>query len=126
MEYTKEVQQFFLSMMVTEPNLFVRVQNILKPENFDRTLKDTVKYMVDFSNKYHVLPDTEKIKLATSIQLTRIEDLRYQDTEWFFDEFEKFTRKQELERAILKSAELLEKGNYDPVEKIIKDAVQLF
>lgn len=125
MEYTKEVQQFFLSMMVTEPNLFVRVQNILKPENFDRTLKDTVKYMVDFSNKYHVLPDTEKIKLATSIQLTRIEDLRYQDTEWFFDEFEKFTRKQELERAILKSAELLEKGNYDPVEKIIKDAVQI-
>ena len=125
MEYTTDVQKFFLSMMITEPNLFVRVQNILNPENFDRTLKDTVKFMIDFSNKYHVIPDVEKIKLTTSVELTRIADLREQDTEWFFDEFEKFTRKQELERAILKSAELLEKGNYDPVEKIIKDAVQI-
>lgn len=125
MEYTTDVQKFFLSMMITEPNLFVRVQNILNPENFDRRLKDTVKFMIDFSNKYHVIPDVEKIKLTTSVELTRIADLREQDTEWFFDEFEKFTRKQELERAILKSAELLEKGNYDPVEKIIKDAVQI-
>jgi KaiC/GvpD/RAD55 family RecA-like ATPase len=125
MEYTTDVQKFFLSMMITEPNLFVRVQNILNPENFDRKLKDTVKFMIDFSNKYHVIPDVEKIKLTTSVELTRIADLREQDTEWFFDEFEKFTRKQELERAILKSAELLEKGNYDPVEKIIKDAVQI-
>lgn len=125
MEYTTDVQKFFLSMMITEPNLFVRVQNILNPENFDRTLKDTVKFMIDFSNKYHVIPDVEKIRLTTSVELTCIADLREQDTEWFFDEFEKFTRKQELERAILKSAELLEKGNYDPVEKIIKDAVQI-
>jgi replicative DNA helicase len=41
------------------------------------------------------------------------------------EEFEGFTRGQELERAILKSADLLEKGNFDPVEKLIKDAVQI-
>ena len=40
-------------------------------------------------------------------------------------EFEGFTRQKELERAILKSADLLEKGEYDPVEKLIKDAVQI-
>jgi len=41
------------------------------------------------------------------------------------EEFEAFTRRQELERAILKSADLLEKGEYAPVEKLIKDAVQI-
>jgi KaiC/GvpD/RAD55 family RecA-like ATPase len=41
------------------------------------------------------------------------------------EEFEAFTRRQELERAILKSADLLEKGEFDPVEKLIKDAVQI-
>jgi replicative DNA helicase len=41
------------------------------------------------------------------------------------NEFESFTRRAELERAILKSADLLEKGDYDPVEKLIKDAVQI-
>jgi hypothetical protein len=30
-----------------------------------------------------------------------------------------------LERAILKAADLLEKGEFDPVEKLIKDAVQI-
>ena len=40
-------------------------------------------------------------------------------------EFESFTRRQELERAILKAADMLEKGDYDPVEKLIKDAVQI-
>lgn len=125
LEYTKELQQFFLSMMITEPHLFVRVQNILNPNNFDRSLKDTVKFMLDFSNQYSVIPDTEQVRVSTGVELTKIVDLRQQDVEWFFDEFEKFTRKQELERAILKSAELLEKGTYDPVEKIIKDAVQI-
>ena len=41
------------------------------------------------------------------------------------EEFEAFTRQKELERAILKAADLLEKGNFDPVEKLIKDAVQI-
>jgi KaiC/GvpD/RAD55 family RecA-like ATPase len=45
--------------------------------------------------------------------------------DWFLSEFEGFTRRQELERAILESADLLEKGEYDPVEKLIKDAVQI-
>jgi KaiC/GvpD/RAD55 family RecA-like ATPase len=45
--------------------------------------------------------------------------------DWFLQEFEGFTRRQELERAILKSADLLEKGEYEPVEKLIKDAVQI-
>jgi archaellum biogenesis ATPase FlaH len=40
-------------------------------------------------------------------------------------EFEGFTKRNELERAILKAADMLEKGEYDPVEKLIKDAVQI-
>jgi replicative DNA helicase len=51
--------------------------------------------------------------------------MRSSDVEWFLDEFESFTKRQELERAILKAAEYLEKGNFDPVEKLIKDAVQV-
>jgi replicative DNA helicase len=46
-------------------------------------------------------------------------------TEWFLAEFESFTKRQELERAILKAADLLEKGDFGPVEKLIKDAVQI-
>jgi replicative DNA helicase len=45
--------------------------------------------------------------------------------EWLLDEFENFSRHKGLERAILKSADLLEKAEYGPVEKLIKDAIQI-
>ena len=41
------------------------------------------------------------------------------------DEFENFTRHEALKRVILQSADLIEKGEYDPIEKLIKDAVQI-
>ena len=124
-EYSIEIQELFLRMMLTDAQLFTRVVNILNSENFDRSLRSTAKFMIDFSKKYNSIPDANQIKATTGLEIEVIDKLRDSDTEWFLDEFEKFTRRQELERAILKAAELLEKGNYDPVEKLIKDAVQI-
>jgi archaellum biogenesis ATPase FlaH len=71
------------------------------------------------------MPDSSQLEAVTGVKLETIPGLNEGHTEWFMAEFENFTRKQELSRAILKSADLLEKGNYDPVEKLIKDAVQI-
>ena len=57
--------------------------------------------------------------------LKPVQDVNDGHYSWFMQEFESFTKRQELERAILKAADLLEKGTYDPVEKLIKDAVQI-
>jgi hypothetical protein len=70
-------------------------------------------------------PLVEQISASTGVRLAHVPDLNDGHFEWFMNEFEGFTRRQELERAILKSADLLEKGEYDPVEKLIKDAVQI-
>jgi replicative DNA helicase len=45
--------------------------------------------------------------------------------DWLMDEFESFTRHKALERAIIASADLLEKHNYGEVETMIKEAVQI-
>jgi len=124
-EYNKEVQVLFLRMITSDPQLYTRVSNIINSENFDKTLKPTVKFIKEYSEKYNSVPDQDKIQAVTGVELRHIDDLGKGDLDWFLDEFEKFTRRQELERAILKSADLLEKGNYDPVEKLIKDAVQI-
>ncbi len=71
------------------------------------------------------MPDPIQIKATTEIILERIDELDENYYNWFLEEFEKFTKRQELERAILKSADHLEKGEYGPVEKLIKDAVQI-
>ena len=124
-DYGTDVQKLFLEMMLHDAESFVRVQNIYNPENFDRTLRPVAEFIKTHSNDYKTLPTRDQIRATTGVTLQDIPELNDGHSEWFMTEFEQFTRRQELERAILKSADLLEKGEYDPVEKLIKDAVQI-
>ena len=112
-------------MMLTNSELFTRVMNIINAENFDRRLRPAAEFIIEHTKKYNVMPDPIQIKATTDIVLERIDELDEAYYNWFLEEFEAFTRRQELERAILKSADHLEKGEYGPVEKLIKDAVQI-
>ena len=111
--------------MATNPELFVRVTNIFNPANFEKSLRPVAEMYKEHSEKYNVLPDHTQIQAVTGVTIDISEELNEGHYEWFLDEFEAFTKRQELERAILKAADLLEKGEYDPVEKLIKDAVQI-
>jgi RecA/RadA recombinase len=119
------VQELFIGMMIAEPQLFTRVSNIMSQENFSKSLRRAAEFIVEFSDENRSLPDLQIIKATTGINIAPVERVDQHHVEWFLSEFEKFTRRQELERAIMKSADLLEKGDYDPVEKLIKDAVQI-
>ncbi len=125
LEYTADVQKLFLRMMITNAELYTRVMNIMNSENFERSLRPVAELFKSHTDKYRVLPDTTQIKATTGIDIDPIPELNDGHYEWFFDEFESFTKRQELERAILKAADLLEKGEFEPVEKLIKDAVQI-
>ena len=52
-------------------------------------------------------------------------DLAENHYDWLLQDFETFSRHKALESAILKSADLLEKGEYGPVEDLVKQAVQI-
>jgi len=124
-DYSPEVQQLFLEIMMQDAQSFLRVQNIFNSENFDRHLKETAQFIYDHANEHKTLPDRRQIEAVTGVKLQEIPELNEGHLDWCLQEFEGFTRRRELERAILKSADLLEKGTYDPVEKLIKDAVQI-
>jgi archaellum biogenesis ATPase FlaH len=124
-EYGPEVQQLFLEMLLYDAELYVRIQNIFNPLNFDQQLRPVAQFIQEHCDKYYTMPEREQISATTGIKLQPIDGLNDGHFDWLLEEFEAFTRRQELERAILKSADLLEKGDYDPVEKLIKDAVQI-
>ena len=111
--------------MLEDATSYIRVQNIFNPENFDRSLRPAAEFIKSHCDAHKTMPDRAQISATTGINLQAIPDLTEGHFDWFLEEFEGFTRRQELERAILKSADFLEKGNYDPVEKLIKDAVQI-
>jgi replicative DNA helicase len=124
-DYGIDVQRLFLEMMLEDAQSYVRVQNIYNPQNFDRTLRPAAEFIKEHGDKYKTLPDRSQIAAATGVKLQSVPDLNEGHFEWFMTEFESFTKRQEHERAILKSADLLEKGEFEPVEKLIKDAVQI-
>jgi len=124
-DYSIEVQRLFLEMMLEDAQSYVRVQNIYNPANFDRSLRPAAEFIREHCDRFRTLPERTQIAAATGIRLEPVPDLTEGHYEWFMEEFEEFTKRQELERAILKAADLLEKGDFDPVEKLIKDAVQI-
>jgi KaiC/GvpD/RAD55 family RecA-like ATPase len=124
-DYSVDLQRLFLEIMLTDAQSFVRVRNIYNAENFDRTLREAAKFIVEHSDRHRVLPTIEQVQAVASVHLAAVPGLDEGHLTWFLDEFESFTRKQELERAILKAADLIEKGDFNPVEKLVKDAVQI-
>jgi archaellum biogenesis ATPase FlaH len=124
-EYGLDVQRLFLEMMLEDAQSYVRVQNIYNPQNFDKSLRPAAEFIKEHSDKFKTMPERTQISAATSIKLQPVPDLNEGHFEWFMAEFEQFTKRQELERAILKAADMLEKGDFEPVEKLIKDAVQI-
>jgi KaiC/GvpD/RAD55 family RecA-like ATPase len=124
-EYNTDIQKLFLEMMLEDAQSYVRVQNIYNPQNFDKSLRQAAEFIKEHTDKYKTLPDRMQINAATNIDLKSVPELNEGHYEWFMTEFESFTKRQELERAILKAADLLEKGEFEPVEKLVKDAVQI-
>jgi len=125
-DITVETQQLFLELMLTEPELYTRVQNIYDPNNFAKPLKKAAFFINEFAQEYSELPDFEIVNSALGTKLTKpdIKDpSKYED--WFLEEFEKFTKKESLSRAILKAAEMIERGEFNPVENLVKEAVQI-
>ncbi len=124
-EYNADLQRLFLEMMMNDAQSFVRVQNIYNPENFDRSLRAAAEFIQQHTDQYKTMPTHDQVQAVTGVTLKPIPEMADGHYDWFMQEFEGFSRRQELERAILKAADLLEKGEYDPVEKLIKDAVQI-
>jgi hypothetical protein len=124
-DYNPEIQRLFLEMMLEDAETYVRVQNIYNAENFDRSLREAARFIKKHSDDHRTLPTREQIKATCGVELREVPELKEGHYEWFLAEFESFSRKQELERAILQAADMIEKGDFDPVEKLIKDAVQI-
>ena len=112
-------------MMLSDAQSFIRVQNIFNAQNFDRSLREAAEFIEKHTADHSTMPTYEQVNVVAGTKLKPVTDVNSGHYEWFMKEFEQFTRRQELERAILQSADLLEKGEYDPVEKLIKDAVQI-
>ena len=123
--YSFDVQKLYIEMLLADAESFARAQNIFNPKSFDRKLQPIAKFVKDYMDEYKVMPEVEIVNAEHDIKLKEAKDLDPAHFNWLLDEFETFCRHKALEQAILSSADLLERGDYGPVEDMVKEAVQV-
>ena len=124
-DYGVDVQHLYLEMMLADAQTFVRCTSIFDPTLFDRKLQKSAEFLQNYVEEHNVLPTPDIINAATGSNFKQQMDLREEHFDWLMGDFETFIKHKGLEKAILESADLLEKGEYGPVEEMIKKAVQI-
>ena len=124
-DFNAKVQKLFLEMFLANAESYVRCQGIFDPENFDQKLRDVADFIRKYADEYKVMPELDIVNKSCDTDLEDATGVGEEHHEWLLDEFEKFSRHKALERAILTSADLIEKGDYGPVEGLVKDAIQI-
>tara|TARA_B100000900_G_scaffold415863_1_gene447581 strand:+ start:5624 stop:7006 length:1383 start_codon:yes stop_codon:yes gene_type:complete len=123
--YTEETQELFLRFLLSDPDLFARCQNIVKPEYFNLKYRKAVDLFVSHSTQHNAIPTPEQVSAVAGVTLEPIPNVTPDHHEWFMNEFETFCRHKALEKAIIESTDLLENQDYGTVENKIKDASQV-
>ena len=124
-DYGYDIQKVYLEMMLTDAETFVRCQTVFDHTMFDRRLQEAAKFLNEYVTEHNALPTFEIINAATKADLIDPGQMQENHYDWLLAEFETFSRHKALESAILKGADLLEKGEYGPVEDLVKKAVQI-
>jgi archaellum biogenesis ATPase FlaH len=124
-DYGFDVQKLYLEMMLSDAETFVRCQSIFDYSLFDRKLQTTAEFVNNYVTEHNAIPTFDIVNATTHADLKNPGTMQAEHYDWLLAEFETFTRHKGLERAILESADMLEKGDYGPVEELIKRAVQV-
>ena len=124
-DYGYDIQKVYLEMFMTDAESFVRCQGVFDPQTFDRRLQDSAKFIKDYVEEHNALPTFDIVNAATDGNLKNPGQLQENHYDWLLQDFETFSKHKALESAILKSADLLESGQYGACEDLVKNAVQI-
>ena len=124
-DYGYDIQKLYLEMMLADAATFARCQSIFDHTLFDRKLQTSAEFINEYVKEHSVMPTEDIVNAATRSDFKVSYELRDEHFDWLLNDFETFIRHKGLERAILDASDLLEKGEYGPVEEMIKKAVQV-
>lgn len=138
-KYGQHYQTKVVSNLITDRSFLEQVSDVLDPKYFEA---DANKWIVDetaaYFKQYKNTPTTDYFKT----ELQKLTDKTLQqnaatqlkaaysqqnssDKEWVKTEFVTFCKNQNFKNVILSSVDLLKTGQYDKIERLVKDAVKV-
>jgi archaellum biogenesis ATPase FlaH len=120
-----EKQRLVLSCLASNRDLMALCSGILKPSYFDPTLKKTVKFMMDYFEKYRDVPKIQAIRAEAGTVLDDAGAIGKSDVEYISTEVESFCQQRAMMEAIMQGPELVHKGDFNTITKLVKDALSV-
>ncbi len=117
-------QQLLLEYLVSSPDTFAMCKGILKSEYFDPEYRKTVDFINTYYDRYNSTPDPIQIEAETGVEIEKRVVTRDQ-IKYCSEEIEQFCQRKALEKAIIASAALIEKGDAGKIDSMIRDAVSV-
>ena len=108
--------------LVSSPDTFALCSSIVKTDYFDPELRSTIRFVQQYYEEYHSLPEPAQVEAETG-RIIQLRDVAHDKVEYCATEVEKFCKRKAIEQAVLSSPPLIEKGNYTKVEEMIREAV---
>jgi len=123
----EDCQRLYINSMLSNPDIFIRVQNLLSPTFFDPHLAKGVKFLKEYFQENHSVP-ASSIFTATTKLPTEPSVLNRQDAEYVLNELAQFCRFRAVIEQVQKAVGTngyLEKGDLGTMMQKMKEATEM-
>lgn len=120
-----EKQKLILSCLASNRDLMALCASILKPSYFDSSLKKSVKFMLDYFEKYKDVPSSSTVRAESGLILDEVGNISRAEMSYVADEIETFCRNRAVTEAIIAGPELLHKGEFGKIVDQLKHAISV-
>ena len=73
-DYSKDIEDIFISFMMSNKDLFVRCKGIIRSSYFDdRQNRDTVAFIEGYSTDFSIIPSLDEIRAVTKKEIKIME-----------------------------------------------------
>lgn len=117
-------QRLFINAMVSSPELFARVNPILRPEYFDAGMQGAVKFLQQYFQENRAVPAPAIFQAATKTT-PEVFQIQRQDIQFLAEQIAGFCQASAMILVARKSPSLIEKGNYQQLIDEFKHASQI-
>lgn len=117
-------QQLLISYLASSSDLYAMCSGILKTSYFDPSIRQSIHFIQEYTEKYKQVPSIEQIKAETNL-VVEVKQLNKAEISYAADEISTFCRHKAIEQAILASPKLLEKQDFGKLEDNIKKAISI-
>lgn len=115
-------QKLLIEYLISSPDTYALCSSIVQADYFDPEFRNAVEFIHSYYDEYHNVPTPDQIQAESGVEV-KLQEVTKDKVDYTATEIEKFCKQRAMEKSILESVKLIEKGDYGRIETMIRDAV---